>query len=116
MLSDHLGSTSATASEAGVKLGELRYKAYGETRYPVGGLATTFRYTGQREEEGDLGLYCYRARWYDPELGRFVQADTIVPGPGDPLAYDRYAYVHNIYENAAPVKWESVESIALPLC
>ena len=33
-----------------------------------------------------------RARWYDPVLGRFAQADTIIPGAGNPLAWDRYAY------------------------
>jgi hypothetical protein len=37
----------------------------------------------------------YNARWYDPMLGRFAQADPIVPGPGNPLAFDRYAYVFN---------------------
>jgi hypothetical protein len=28
-------------------------------------------------------------------LGRFLQADTIVPNPGDPVSWDRYAYVRN---------------------
>jgi hypothetical protein len=37
----------------------------------------------------------YKARWYDSSLGRFSQADTIVPGAGDPRAWDRYAYVEN---------------------
>ena len=37
----------------------------------------------------------YNARWYDPALGRFVQADTIIPQPGDPQSWDRYAYVEN---------------------
>ena len=94
LLSDHLGSTSVTASEAGEKIGEQRYKAFGETRYTAGELATSFSYTGQREEPG-IGLYYYRARWYDPALGRFVQADTIVPPAGTPGALDRYAYVFN---------------------
>ncbi len=35
----------------------------------------------------------YNARWYDPSLGRFAQADTIVPGGAQ--GYDRYAYVNN---------------------
>ena len=35
----------------------------------------------------------YNARWYDPSLGRFAQADTIVPGGVQGL--DRYAYVQN---------------------
>ncbi|HUN24184.1 MAG TPA: RHS repeat-associated core domain-containing protein [Anaerolineales bacterium] len=37
----------------------------------------------------------YNARWYDPVLGRFAQADTIVPNPVDAKAFDRYAYVYN---------------------
>ena len=37
----------------------------------------------------------YRARYYDPELGRFIQADSIVPSPGDPQALNRYAYARN---------------------
>jgi len=42
-----------------------------------------------------IGLMFYRARWYDPALGRFAQADTIIPGAGNPLAWDRYAYVND---------------------
>ena len=41
----------------------------------------------------------YNARWYDPALGRFVQADTIVPGGVQGL--DRYAYVNNSPMNYA---------------
>jgi hypothetical protein len=36
-----------------------------------------------------------RAKRRDPALGRFAQADTLVPEPGNPLAWDRYAYVKN---------------------
>jgi len=57
---------------------ELRYKAWGETRYTNGTTPTTYRFTGQREE-ATIGLYFYNARWYDPALGRFAQPDTIVP-------------------------------------
>ena len=35
------------------------------------------------------------ARWYDPQLGRFTQPDTIIPGPGNPLAWDRFHYALN---------------------
>jgi hypothetical protein len=42
----------------------------------------------------------YKARWYDSSLGRFAQADTIVPGAGDPRAWDRYSYVKNNPINA----------------
>ena len=40
-----------------------------------------------------FGLMFYNARWYDPALGRFTQADSIIP-PGV-QGYDRYAYVNN---------------------
>ena len=37
----------------------------------------------------------YNTRWYDPALGRFVQADSLIPQPGNPMAWDRYGYVMN---------------------
>ena len=33
------------------------------------------------------------ARYYDPTIARFISPDTIVPGVGDPQAWNRYAYV-----------------------
>ncbi len=42
---------------------------------------------------GDFGLMFYNARWYDPALGRFAQADSVVPGGVQ--GYDRYAYANN---------------------
>ena len=52
---------------------------------------TDRRHTGQALDNR-TGLMYYRARWYDPRLGRFIQADTIVPGAGHPQALSRYAY------------------------
>jgi RHS repeat-associated protein len=89
---DHLGSASLTTDGSGSVVSEMRYYPYGETR--SGGAPTDRRYTGQREENG-LGLYDYVARRYDPVLGRFLQADTIVPEPGDPQSLNRYSYVNN---------------------
>lgn len=40
-----------------------------------------------------FGLMFYNARWMDPVLGRFIQADSIVP-PGV-QGLDRYAYANN---------------------
>jgi RHS repeat-associated protein len=93
-LSDHLGSSSVTTTANGTWYSELRYSAFGETRYSSGITPTDYRYTGQLEQ-ADVNLYYYNARWYDPELGRFIQADTIIPGAGDSKSYDRYAYVNN---------------------
>jgi RHS repeat-associated protein len=53
---------------------------------------TDRQYTGQRWEAG-IGLYDYNARYYDPALGRFVQADTIVPSMAHSQDFNRYSYV-----------------------
>ena len=93
LLSDHLGSTSITTNSAGALVSELRYKPWGETRYSNGTTPTKYTYTGQYSNVSDFGLLFYNARWYDPALGRFAQADSIVPGGVQ--GYDRYAYVNN---------------------
>lgn len=94
ILGDHLGSTAITADNTGAKVAELRYKAWGETRYTYGAMPTSFHFTGQREDT--TGLYFYNARYYDPVAGRFAQADPIVPQPGNPQGLNRYTYVTNI--------------------
>jgi RHS repeat-associated protein len=78
----------------GAPLNEDRFRAFGGDRYPDEITETTMHFTGQREEES-LGIYFYNARYYDPMLGRFLQADSIVPNPLDPPSFDRYAYVRN---------------------
>jgi RHS repeat-associated protein len=93
LLGDHLGSTSLTTDAAGNKVSEMYYKAWGEVRYASGNVPTKYQYTGQFSYVSDFGLHFYNARWYDSSLGRFAQADTIVP-PGV-QGYDRYAYVGN---------------------
>jgi len=94
LLSDHLGGTNLTLDAAGNKVAELRYRAWGETRFSQGSTLTTYRYTGQREAS-EIGLYFYNARWYDPSLGRFTQPDTVVPESQGVQAWNRYTYSSN---------------------
>ena len=48
-----------------------------------------------REYLPALGLYYFRARFYDPRLGRFLSPDPIGPAVDDPATLDRYAYARN---------------------
>ncbi len=59
------------------------------------GAMTQHTYTGQYSNMSDFGLMYYNARWYDPALGRFAQADTLILQPGNPQSWDRYADVEN---------------------
>lgn len=43
-------------------------------------MPTDYQFTGQRHNSS-VDLYFYNARYYDPALGRFIQADTIVLHP-----------------------------------
>jgi RHS repeat-associated protein len=95
LATDHLGSTAVTANETGVRIAELRYKPWGENRYTFGATPTQRRFTDQVLDSVTGGLYFYNARYYDPTLARFTQADTIVPEPGNPQSLNRYSYVGN---------------------
>ena len=64
---------------------------YGAARYTAGTTPTSYNFTGQRKDSGS-GLLFYNARWYDPAVWRFLQADTIVPQPQNPQNLNRYSY------------------------
>ena len=59
----------------------------------TGSAPTDFGFTGQRLDASDSLMY-HGARYYDAALGRFVEADTTVPGAGNPQSLNRYAYVN----------------------
>jgi len=89
-LSDHLKSTSTIVNQAGVVQTQQYHFPFGGNRSGGFSSLTTKRYTGQYHEAelpGGEGLYFYNARWYDAQLGRFTQADTIVPDPGNWYAW-----------------------------
>ncbi len=92
---DHLGSANVTTDASGTKTSDRRYKPFGETRFSWGLLPTDKTFTGQRVEPGLGGIMDYGARYYSPVIGRFLSADTIVPGVGNPQALNRYSYTLN---------------------
>ena len=92
---DHLGSTVAVSDAAAQAVGRVQYDPYGEVLTSTLPVTLTDRlFTGARFD-GTIGLYQMGARWYDPALGRWLQADTIVPNPTNPQDLNRYAYVRN---------------------
>ena len=83
---DALGSVIALSDGTTGAVGDkYTYSAYGESPSLAG---NAFRYTGRRVD-AETGLYYYRARYYSPRLGRFLQPDPI----GYQGGLNLYAYV-----------------------
>jgi len=95
--SDHLGSTSVLSDSTGAKVtgSDVVYAPFGEVRSGTESALTDFGYTGQRHDDDTGGLMYYGARYYLPELRRFISADSIVPGMFNPQALNRYTYSIN---------------------
>jgi RHS repeat-associated protein len=90
---DHLGSSNVMTDTYGTSQGNYHYYPYGATRISSG-LSIKHKFTGQ-ELDSETGLYYYGARYYDPALGRFVSADSIVQDSSDPQTLNRYSYCRN---------------------
>jgi len=98
LLTDHLGSTVAVTNQSGTLTSQQRYLPFGAPRTipnsPIAG--TDFTYTGQRKlDDGMGGIMDYKARFYSPALGRFLQPDTVIPDQTNPQSWNRLSYVRN---------------------
>jgi RHS repeat-associated protein len=78
------------------------YSVYGQVAASDPNHPNRFMFTG-REFDADTGLYYYRARYYHPEIGRFLQTDPI--GYGDGM--NAYRYVGN-----GPGRWSDPFGLA----
>ena len=79
-LTGHNGDTEQT----------VVYGPFGEQIGTSGTSPNVLGYTG-RELDSETGLYYYRARYYDPEIGRFLSEDPL----GFEAGVNFYAYVSN---------------------
>ena len=95
---DHLGGANAVTNEAGEVKEITEYQPFGKIarrdRYGSSEEVAWYYFTGQYKDD-ESELMFYNARYYDPNLGRFITADTIVPYPNDLQSFNRYTYVSN---------------------
>ncbi|EIV91293.1 toxin TcdB middle/N-terminal domain-containing protein [Frankia sp. QA3] len=94
---DRLGSTTLVTGPTGDVLQRTYYDPFGavlDSLVTAGADETRRLYTGA-ELDAATGLVYLRARYYQPEYGRFLSPDTLVPDPHDPGAWNRYSYVQN---------------------
>jgi len=101
---DGLGSVAALTDVNGTFVEYYEYNVFGEpTIWDVNAMeivdssvvGNPYMFTG-REYDSDTGLYYYRARYYNPSIGRFLQTDPIGYAGGLNL----YTYIGN-----NPLNW-----------
>ncbi|MDP2932874.1 MAG: RHS repeat-associated core domain-containing protein, partial [bacterium] len=91
--SDHLGSSNVITDQNGNQVGLTEFSPYGSVSKQTGSYDPKFKFTGK--ELDNTGLYFYGARYYDPQIGRFITADPTIQQPYDPQDLNRFAYCRN---------------------
>ena len=87
---DGLGTVTSLSNPAGTLANTYTYDSFGNLTASSGTLTNPFRYTG-REFDSETGIYEYRMRYYDQNIGRFISEDPIRFRGGK----DFYLYVSN---------------------
>jgi len=87
---DGLGSVTSLSSGGAALANTYAYDSYGKLSASSGTLINPVQYTG-REFDSEIGIYEYRARYYDPSAGRFLSEDPV----GFDGGTDFYAYATN---------------------
>lgn len=115
-LTDHLGSTRALTDATGNVVNRYDYTAYGQTSQTGSGFSNPYQYTGR--ERDVTGLYYYRARYYQPDMGRFINEDSYGFAAGDnnfyayalgnPISYNDPSG-HLVWFAAIPIIWGGIE-------
>ncbi len=82
-MADNLGTVRTLLDSEGNRIRDLVFAAWGEiTQDTNPSLDFPFAITG-REYDRETGLYFYRARYYDPSIGRFISEDPLGFAAGD---------------------------------
>jgi RHS repeat-associated protein len=88
---DGLGSVSSLSNSSGSLMNTYVYDSFGNLTSSSGTAVNPFQYTG-RDYDAETGLRYYRARYYDPQIGKFISEDPLGFAGDSP---NFFAYVSN---------------------
>ncbi|MEK3825864.1 RHS repeat-associated core domain-containing protein [Paenibacillus sp. FSL K6-1558] len=88
------GDVTELRNEAGDMLNRYTYDVWGNPRVVEEQTPNVLRYAGEYWDE-ETGLQYLRSRWYDPNLGRFINEDTYEGDKAEPSSLNLYTYVEN---------------------
>ncbi len=71
---DGLGTVTSLSNGAGALAQTYTFDSFGKQTTSSGSLTNPFQYTA-RDFDTETSLYYYRARYYDPQTGRFTRED-----------------------------------------
>jgi RHS repeat-associated protein len=91
---DGLGSVRSLTDRKGVTKGLYAYDAFGKPLISASTVDNDFQYTGEQVDD-ETGLIYLRARYYDPETGRFISRDPFAGFDTNTQSLNRYTYVQN---------------------
>jgi RHS repeat-associated protein len=77
-LPDHLGSSVLVAAGNGSVVQRRFFEPFGRIEAESQPTETTRQLFAGQELSPATGLYDFRARWYDPEIGRFLSVDPVI--------------------------------------
>jgi RHS repeat-associated protein len=88
---DHLGSTRSVTDSSKNIITASTYHPFGETEVEEG--SEYYLYNGK--ERDSAGLYYYGARYYDPQIGKFITRDLRIGRKKNSQSTNRYTYCLN---------------------
>ncbi|RIK05033.1 MAG: hypothetical protein DCC49_12950, partial [Acidobacteria bacterium] len=88
------GDVVAVTDRDGQVVNRYAYGPWGEATRVSEQVHQPFRYAGYRFEDG-FDLYYLRARWMDPNTGRFLSRDPAMPNPLKLCSLNKYIYTHD---------------------
>ncbi len=110
LLGNGLGSNEKLTDGSGNIVATYKYDVFGAVRSSSGSGSAEYRFTGQ-QDDGTLGYTYLRARYYDPQTGRFLSKDPFPGFLASPATLHYYTYAQN-----NPVNWTDPSGKCGPLC